>query len=310
MVRPHDRALASQLEHGLWLFHDQEHELPGIHEAARLESFVEQLIESIRREKYVSTIRDGDISERRADPNDELFNPLKAAILFQRKGNLDEAFWMVFYFVHFGKNRYSGWRYARRVYGCLGDPERRWDWESTRADPGGFRLWLSSHQDQIRSSGARGGFGNHRKYQRLDAYSSNGTGAAFETYIEWVGQQTHEMLMDLAVRSANGNARFAFRNLYHSMAKVASFGRTARFDYLSMVSKLQLALIEPDSTYIQGSTGPLNGARLLFGVQYGPKQLDEWLVELEAQLGIGMQVLEDALCNWQKSPSRFKPFRG
>ncbi|MFE6002110.1 hypothetical protein ACFQ6C_35515 [Streptomyces sp. NPDC056454] len=23
-----------------------------------------------------------------------------------------------------------------------------------------------------------------------------------------------------------------------------------------------------------------------------------------------MQIMEDAICNWQKSPTRFKPFRG
>jgi len=38
----------------------------------------------------------------------------------------------------------------------------------------------------------------------------------------------------------------------------------------------------------------------------------EGLVQLEAELQIpmGMQVLEDALCNWQKSPDLFVPFRG
>ena len=30
------------------------------------------------------------------------------------------------------------------------------------------------------------------------------------------------------------------------------------------------------------------------------KQLDEWLVELDAVLGVGMQVMENSLCNWQK----------
>ena len=41
-----------------------------------------------------------------------------------------------------------------------------------------------------------------------------------------------------------------------------------------------------------------------------PRQLDQWLVELEAHLSVGMQVLEDSLCNWQKSPDRFDRFRG
>jgi hypothetical protein len=31
---------------------------------------------------------------------------------------------------------------------------------------------------------------------------------------------------------------------------------------------------------------------------------------LEADLGVGMQAMEDALCNWQKSPRRFVHFKG
>jgi hypothetical protein len=38
--------------------------------------------------------------------------------------------------------------------------------------------------------------------------------------------------------------------------------------------------------------------------------LEDWLLELDATLGVGMQVMEDSLCNWQKSPIRFKHFRG
>jgi len=76
-----------------------------------------------------------------------------------------------------------------------------------------------------------------------------------------------------------------------------------------MIGKLELAAIEPGSTYMQNATGPLSGARLLFGVHHGATQLDHWLIELEAQLGVGMQVLEDALCNWQKSPDIIEPLR-
>ena len=59
--------------------------------------------------------------------------------------------------------------------------------------------------------------------------------------------------------------RATFDYLYGSMDDVVSFGRTAKFDYLTMVGKLQLAPIEPGSTYMQGATGPYQGALLLFG---------------------------------------------
>jgi hypothetical protein len=34
------------------------------------------------------------------------------------------------------------------------------------------------------------------------------------------------------------------------------------------------------------------------------------LVPLREELDVGFDVIEDALCNWQKSPAEFKPFRG
>ena len=311
MLRPRDRALAHQLDERLNAFHHTTHNLPGIQPKARRDTFLAQVVESIRRVRYVAVMSERDVSKRRADPNDELFDPQKAAILFQRKGELDEAFWMVFLFVHFGKHSRSGWRYARKVYGRLGDVLYRWDWATTRADPEAFREWLDIHQDQIRVPGIPGGFGNHRKYQSLDAYSDVGTGAAFETHVQWIGPpRTHIELIEQALDRCNQNPRDTFRDLYESMNCVASFGRMARFDYLAILGMLGLATIEPDSTYMQGSTGPLVGARLLFGLQHGATQLDRKLVELEAQLGVGMQVLEDALCNWQKSPDVFVPFRG
>jgi hypothetical protein len=138
--------------------------LPGILDAASRESFLQQLLESIRRVSYVSVIHTRKLSDRRADPHDELFDPLKAAILHQRQGRIDEAFWLVFLFVHFGKHARAGWRYAREVYGRLG-AEGRWDWASTSADPSAFREWIYTHQNELQRHGVPRGFGNHRKYQ-------------------------------------------------------------------------------------------------------------------------------------------------
>jgi alpha-glutamyl/putrescinyl thymine pyrophosphorylase-like protein len=309
-VRPRDREVARQLEVGLRSFHEQQRPLPGIQLPARRRALLEQLLESIHRVQYVSVIQTRELSERRANPNDNMFDPLMAAIIQERRGNVDEAFWLVFLFVHFGKHHRAGWRYAREVYGRLGGLAR-WDWVSTSVDPAGFRDWLDAHQDELMPAGVPRGFGNHRKYQSLDARSATGTGAAVETYVRWVNPpRTHQELMAQAVQRAGGDRREAFDDLYRSMEVVRSFGRMARFDYLTMVGKLGLAPIEPGSTYMQGSTGPFKGGRLLFGGRRSPAQLDTWLVELDARLHVGMQVLEDAICNWQKSPEAFRPFRG
>lgn len=313
-MRPRDSELARRLEEGLLSFDREKRPLLGLRDPIKREVLLEQLLESVHRVKYVSVVRERPIDTCRADPNYERFDPLKAAILYQRQGLTDEAFWLVFLFVHFGKHTRAGWRYVREVYGRLAG-NVRWDWARISADPSSFREWLDAHQNDLKREGVPGGFGNHRKYQSLDAWSSTGTGAAVESYVRWVNPpRTHQELMTQALERANGDPRRAFDILYQSMKVVASFGRTARFDYLAMIGKLGLAPIEPGSTYMQGATGPIDGARLLFAghkdAALKSADLDKWLVELEDQLKVGMQVLEDALCNWQKRPEEFKRFRG
>lgn len=307
-MRPRDRALAYSLEQKLNSFDEGERALTGIHDAATRQVLVEQILESIHRVSYVSVIRQRPISDKRADPDNELFDPLKASILCANSGDREEAFWLVFLFVHFGKNPRGGWRFAREVYGRLGSGER-WNWSAVSQDPAAVRTWIEDHEQELKRPGIAGGFGNHRKYESLAK-----TGAVIESYVDWVGPpRTHEQLVATALRESLENPRDAFDILYKSMGVVLQFGRTARFDYLTMLGKIGLAAIEPGSTYMQGSTGPIAGARLLFGTPAGTAtsaSMDRWLVRLGAHLNIGMQVMEDALCNWQKSPTAFVPFRG
>ena len=312
-MRPKDKERSCLLEESLVAFDANRRALPGVDsEDARL-CFLEQLVESIHRVEYVGAVKGRNLSKRRKDPNDEIFDPIRAAILHQESGDTDEAFWLVFLFVHFGKHAKAGWRYLSEVYGQLGQGHI-WTWTRICEDTSAFQAWLDAHISEIKRYGVPGGFGNHRKYQSLDAYSPTGTGAAVQTYINWIRPpSTHNQLFTKHCENAEGDPRIAFDSLFHSMNSVVSFGRTARFDYLTMIGKLGFAYIEPGSTYMQGTTGPLTGARLLFqGNGEGSakaSELDQWLQELEGDLRVGMQVLEDALCNWQKSPRVFRPFR-
>ena len=312
-MRPKDQARAQQLSEALKHFHQHKYPLPGIQNRHYLQSLLEQLLESIHRIEFVTLVGTRPISANRADPSSEAFDPLRAAMLHQQAGRIDEAFWLVFIFVHFGKNRRTGWRLARDVYGALGG--QPWTWARTSANPAAFQQWLASRQVTLAGrDGIARHFGNHRKYQSLDATSSSGTGAAFLSYVGWVGPtKSHAMVMQQALQQCAGSPRLTFDYLYSSMSAVKSFGRTAKFDYLTMIGKLGLAPIEPGSTYMQGATGPAQGARLLFGDAHGAlslKELDARLIQLGGELNVGMQVLEDSLCNWQKSPKQFQPFRG
>ena len=316
-MRIREEALAVRLSNELLMFSQDHHRLPGIENRAFKAALVEQLIESIRRVRYIAVIDTRPLCAGRQEPTSDMFDPIKAATLRKRENRFDEACWLVFLFVHFGKHHRTGWRLVRDIYGGLG--AQSWDWITTSSNLQAFRNWLSSHQLTLMGrDGVSRHFGNHRKYESLDATSPQGTGAVVESYVQWVmNSGTHQSLFQESQHRTGGDARKAFSDLYGSMNAVTRFGRTARFDYLTMIGKLGLATIEPGSAFLVGATGPLRGARLLFGgsttANINARNLDTRLVELDSLLSLGaygMQVLEDALCNWQKRPDQFQAFRG
>lgn len=303
--------MRAQFDAGLRAYEDAYGPLPGVAEDRRRVVLIEQLVESARRNQYLATLQARPGGPAVTDPDAATFSPLRAAILHERTGNRDEAFWLVFLFVHFGKHRQSGWRLIADVYGQLGSGAR-WTWDAVRADVHGFRQWLEDHVDEIKGQEPRRGFGNHRKYESLDPWSDNGTGGVVASYVNWVGSGHHDArIAQVAAGAATSAARFDA--LYASIRSVRRFGRTAAFDYWATLSRLGLVAIQPSSACLAGATGPLGGARLLAcnpGQTLPPAALEAGLSVVRNHLGVGFDVLEDALCNWQKSPDTFRPFRG
>ena len=315
MVTERLRQLASRLSSGFDAYEAGEGPLPGFTPARRA-SLVRQLVDSSRVNMYVEHLCTVTLSRGAADPSDSYwFNPLKAAIIRHREGEDDEAFWMIFLLTHFGKHRRAGWRYVREVYGALGSGEP-WSWKRVTGDVGEFRDWLDVHQAQLSDPSLPYGFGNHRKYESLAGWTDAGTGSVVASYVTWVGGEPpqHHIRFDEALTAAGNDPEAAFGILYRSMAAVHRFGRLARFDYLSMIGRVGLADIHPGKAYLQGSTGPLKGAQLLFQPAGEPKlmaaTLEDKAAALRSHLGVTFDVLEDALCNWQKSPAEFRRFRG
>ncbi len=70
----------------------------------------------------------------------------------------------------------------------------------------------------------------------------------------------------------------------------------------------------PEETYRAYLGGYGLGARLLFDGHPDspspPKKLQPLLDALDADLQVTMKVMEDALCNWQKSPTSFIHYKG
>jgi hypothetical protein len=303
--------LAAHLEQQLSNYRVGGKALLGIPTQAELTALVGQMVDSVARINYVKTIATRDISPARLDPkNAHMFDPLRAAIQHMRDGNEDEAFWLIFLFVHCGKHLAKGYSLLRMVYGAFND-KFVWTWHKFSADPKLFSMWLHQHLDELTKQSKSFPFGNHRKYESLKHLD-----VTLSSYADWVGpSQSHRQHIEAAKAVAGTDPKELFNCLYYSMDVVHRFGRTAKFDYLTMVGKIGLENIEPPSAYMVHGTGPVRGARLLFGgavdkESLSKKKLDELSVELDKALGVGMQVIEDSLCNWQKSPARYLAFRG
>lgn len=281
--------------------------LPGIPNQAERDALTSQIVASLRRLEFTQAKLTRAPDARRADPADAMFDPESGAIWLANNGRLDDAVWLTFLSVHFGKHKRSGWTRLREVYGACGG--KTWTWARVAANVPAFRAWLEANRGAI-----GGGFGNHRKYESLGGQNVGGTGAVVESYLAWVGPSASHQAHFAALIGKGGNdpARI-FDEFYNSM-QVARFGRLGKFDFLALLGRLKLAPIEPGSAYLVGATGPLRGVRLLFGgsttAPIRADQLQAMLSELDAHLGVGMQVLEDSLCNWQKSPARFVHFLG
>jgi hypothetical protein len=290
------------------------HQLPGVVTGARRAALVEQFVDSIRRIEFVHRLSTAQIDEARCDPASPIFDPLRAAALKHRAGDLDAALWLVFLATYCGRHLTDHWTLARTLYGSNGEGPC-WNWSTISSNSSGFQQWMIEAYPRFRNDSVSRRFGNHRKYETLNPDSNRGASVAFQSYVSWVGaNHGHALLIQEAYQASRGNPKAAFDYLYHAMGAVTSFGRTGRFDFLTMVGKLGLADIEPGIPYLIGATGPLAGARLLFGgahdANLSPKTLNQWVVELGEHLGLGMQAMEDALCNWQKSPDNYLPFRG
>ena len=281
--------------------------LPGLVNLQSRDCFIKQLLDSIKRVKYISVIQSRVIDKTCINPKSISFNPLKAAIWFQRNHKMGEAIWLVFLSTVCGHNRKTKWKLCTNLYGSI-TKKTIWTWKKINADPNSYLKWVASNNSLIRRNAK---FGNHRKYESLKPVK-NGTIDCIRSYINWISpSRNQENFYDQFCLINGYNSKKTFNSLYKAMHPVVRFGRMAKFDFLSMLGKLKLVDIEPDSLYISQSTGPKQACKILFGSKISTsKGYELELSSLESMIGLkfGMQIIEDALCNWQKSQFKYQKF--
>lgn len=278
----------------------------GLPNAQTIETLAWQIVASLRREDYYRIVQAKPISANRTDPNSSSFDAERAVAFHMQQGDVDEAGWLIFLMTHFARHRETGWRRLQDIYGALG--AGKWDWATVSANPNTFFVWLDANWQQV-----GGAFGNHRKYESLRPTALRNMRRVVSDYLNWIGPAGHAQFFANAVQASGNDPHTIFDYLYRAMA-VNSFGRLAKFDYLSLIGRYGLAPIEAGKAYLDGATGPARGVRLLVDGNAtsatGTTALQTELDALDNRLNVGMAVLEDALCNWQKSPRNFVHFKG
>ncbi|HWY98059.1 MAG TPA: hypothetical protein VNY36_03135 [Bacteroidia bacterium] len=263
--------------------------LKGLTSNERLDCLISQIMDSIER------------VNRTSNPHNTYFNPICLAKVCKEEGDIDEACFLSFISTHFGEDENNTrWNHVHNVYYGLGSTPH-WTWQKTSSDIMGFCQWIQLNKDVLQANGR---FGNHRKYEKLDGH----TGKTITSYIDWIGKSHINHFTSIQYQ-VGANPHILFDALYKSMDRVWRFGRTARFDYLCLLGKLKILNIEPGHPYLYDATGPLVGAKLLFGGR-NTHTLNNQLRKLGEcfDLYFSQQVIEDAVCNWQKSPDNFISF--
>jgi hypothetical protein len=311
MIKERHRKLADTLRSKLELHDCRVRQLKGLESDQKVECFAAQLIDSVRRVDYATHLREAEHTNQKSLPWSGCFDPLAAAVIHNRNGRTAEAWWLVFLATHFGKHIKDKWALTEAVYGKLKQGSI-WNWQTVRSDLQSFSSWVQANFAALRSSGR---FSNHRKYETIDPGSAAGLPTVVQSYVNWISEYDDPTNLVRSIHLKTGqNPVDVFDKLYKEMKCVKRFGRLGTFDFLTMLGKLHIAPIVPGSAYITQATGPKLGARLLFlgsvEVKTFDAELDNWLVELDATLNVGMQILEDAMCNWQKSPKIHVHFRG
>ncbi len=205
----------------------------------------------------------------------------------QKSGNQNEAIWRAFLAGHFGRPSCSP-ASSNEVksagqFLCGFSTSPMWTWERVSSKPLDLRNWLSSHRTQLQALT----FGNHRKYQ---SKKPDALFAVISSFLRWVknrgGTPTQAFQINKSESPENN-----FNTLHEAMQYIYQFGRTGSFDTLCLMGEMGLISIRPGSCYLKGATGPLKGAKKLWG-NFDEEKLTALADEMAQQLGVRIEVLE------------------
>ena len=214
----------------------------------------------------------------------------------QKSDDLDEALWRAFLASHFGRpsaDRRKSQEVesaARLLCGFGTTPV--WTWNRVSQNPAAFFEWLIQHQNQL----ATLRFGNHRKFESKKANKLFEVIAGFVDWVRGLGNNPQEAFATEGCDTSEEQ----FDRLFYRLTAIPRFGRLGAFDMLCLLGDMGILPVKAGSCYLKGASGPLNGARRLWGNR-SVADLTRLADEAARALGVPIEVFEDALCNWQKT---------
>lgn len=202
-------------------------------------------------------IRNLHLNRARDRKFDDRMDIVKWLLEARDEGDLDEALWRGFLGAHFGEPlaEAAAAHSAGEILCAFGESPV-WTWVEMEADPVSFLGWLLKQRPNLPNLA----FGNHRKFE---AKQPDLLYEVVVSFVRWVRKNGGSPTKALSV--IGGTPEASFNVLFHKLDSLERFGRLGKFDLLCLYADLELLPIAPDSCYLMGASGPLAGARKLWG---------------------------------------------
>ncbi len=207
--------------------------------------------------------------------------------------------WVLYIATYFGKSSKSKWELFNRA--TFDNKRSIMLFENIQQDLSKYLNYLSSFNFFDGCT-----YSNHRKFTTKRLTGEKGVFGSMEYFVKNVDQYSVENKMD-------------FHSMYKLAEKIPNFGRLAAFDFSSSLVKCGLNIEEPQSMYAEHSTGPLDAIDLLLRLTNHKSSsnakfklcsdLMRWFQE-NTNIFMTGQVLEDALCNWNKNTAAYIKYIG
>jgi hypothetical protein len=257
-----------------------------------------QTFDSIRRIQIYDTYR---LRAQKAVQSKETFihtsNPF---VLAQRSDlSLPNRIWIIYLATYFGKSNKSHWELFNRA--CFRQDQSLIKFEKIEEDLDDYFNYLLSFEFFEGCS-----YSNHRKYIAKKFMGDKGLFRSIEYLVNHI-------------HSYSSDNEMKFHEMYLLSQKIPNFGRLGGFDFTSALVKCRLNVKEPKSMYANHSSGPLQGLKLLLKLTKNniskasqvqlSLDLMDWFFDNSKIFMVG-QVLEDAICNWQKNTVKYIRYTG